>query len=61
MVRVVHMEEQISQKLEAIPGASSVGISRTLPMDGSSWTDAVFVKGENYAPGEVPPMRWFGF
>jgi predicted permease len=58
---VTRMEEEISHKLEVIPGVSSVGISRNLPMDDSAWGGPIAVEGHVYAPGENPPRTRFGF
>ncbi|MGH9773237.1 MAG: ABC transporter permease, partial [Candidatus Acidiferrales bacterium] len=57
-VRVVRMEQGILQKIEAIPGVSSVGLSRSVPMDGDEWRDRVLVRGHTYASGDVPLARY---
>jgi len=56
--RVVRIEEEILRKLEAIPGVSSAGLSRNVPMDGSGWNDTVHAKDHDSAPGEVPLRRF---
>ena len=58
---VLRMEQQISQKLAAIPGVSSVGFSSSLPMDGNGWHDPVFAQDRAYAQGELPALRTFEF
>jgi len=58
---VTRLEEAIAHKLEAIPGVSSVGISRNLPMDKSAWTGPMVIEGRVYAPGENMPRARFGF
>ena len=58
---VTRLEEGIAHKLEAIPGVSSVGISRNLPMDNSAWTGPIVIEGRVYAPGENLPRARFGF
>jgi predicted permease len=60
-VDVTRLEEAISHKLEAIPGVSSVGISRNLPMDNSLWGGSIAIEGRVYGPGESPPRARFGF
>jgi len=60
-VDVTRLEEAIAHKLEAIPGVSSVGISRNLPMDKSAWTGPMVIEGRVYAPGENMPRARFGF
>jgi predicted permease len=59
--KVVRMEEEISHRLAAIPGVSSVGISSKLPMTGGGWTDPVFLEDRTYAEGQLPPLRRFKF
>ena len=59
--KVVRMEEEISQRLAAIPGVTSVGIISKLPMTGQGWTDPVFLEGRTYAEGQLPPLRRFKF
>jgi predicted permease len=56
--RVVRIEEEILHKLEAIPGVSSVTLTRNVPMDGSGWNDSVYVRDRDYAPGEFPLYRF---
>jgi predicted permease len=58
---VIRMEEGILQKLEAIPGVSSVSIGTKLPMDGDGWHDPILLEGRTYAEGEFPPLRLFKF
>lgn len=59
-VRVVQIEQEILQKIEALPGVSSAGLSMSVPMDGSEWNDSVFAKDRTYAGGELPlhPYRF---
>jgi putative ABC transport system permease protein len=56
--RVVRIEEEILRKIEAIPGASSVGISRRIPMDGSWGENPIFAKDRAYDPGALPLRRY---
>ena len=58
---VTRLQEQISHKLEAIPGVSSVGISRNVPMDGGVWGEPIAIEGRVYPPGEIPPRTRYGF
>jgi predicted permease len=59
--RVVPMEEEISRKLAAIPGVSSVGISTKIPMDGNGNFDPIFAEDRTYTEGQLPPLRQFKF
>jgi predicted permease len=55
---VVRIQEEISHKLETLPGVSSAGVSEALPMDGSGYLDGIFVKGRIYSPNETPLCRY---
>ncbi len=59
--RVVRMEEEILNKLAAIPGVSGVSLGRSVPMGGNSYNNPVFVQDRAYALGEVTPTRRFNF
>ena len=52
--QVVRVEEEVSHKIEAVPGVSSVGLSMSVPMDGNGWEDTVFAKDRTYSPGDIP-------
>jgi predicted permease len=56
--RVVHLQEEILHRIEAIPGVSSVGISMSVPMDGNEWGDPILAKDHTYSPGELPLGRY---
>ncbi len=59
--RVPRIEQQIQDKLAAIPGVSSVAFSSAVPLDGDSRLDNVFVEDHTYAPGALPPLRHLVF
>ena len=54
----VRIENNIAEKLAAIPGVSSVGFAATIPMDdsGHGW-NLIYVEGKTYA-GD-PPIRFY--
>jgi predicted permease len=56
--RVVRVEEEISHKIEAIPGVSSVSISMSVPLDGNNTTGPVFEEGRTYSQSELPVRRF---
>lgn len=58
---VTRLQEEISHKLEAIPGVSSVGFSRNLPMDGGMWSGPITIEGRVFGPGELPPRARYDF
>jgi predicted permease len=59
--RLVRMEEQILNKIAAIPGVSSVSLSTAIPMDGRSSNDVLVSQDRTYKEGELPPIRRFKF
>jgi len=59
--RVLRMDDEIRQKLMALPGVSSVAISSVIPMDGNDSNDVVYAQDHNYREGELPKLRRFQF
>jgi predicted permease len=59
--QVVRMQDQLRQKLEALPGVASVGLCSTIPMDGYGSFDPVFAQDRTYTEGKMPPVRRFEF
>ena len=59
--RLVRMDQELLNKLAAIPGVSSVSFSTSIPMDGNSSNDVLFAEDRAYAEGELPPVRRFKF
>jgi predicted permease len=59
--RVTRTENEIVDKLSAIPGVASVGFASEMPMDGNDtdW-DAVRIEGQALG-SEIPPIRVFRF
>ncbi len=57
---VVRLENNIADKLAAIPGVTSVGFAQTGPMegDGHGW-NLIYVEGKTYA-GD-PPIRFYNY
>jgi predicted permease len=57
---VVRIENNIVDKLAAIPGVTSVGFAQTAPMEGDShgW-NLIYVEGKTYA-GD-PPIRFYNY
>src|SRR5215813_1024047 len=58
--RVARTQQQIQEKLAALPGVSSVGFANAIPTDGlpPNW-DGIEVEGRPQMPGQFPPMRRF--
>jgi len=59
--RVVRFEQEIQEKIAAIPGVESVAIGTKIPMDPGGWHDPIFAEGRTYAEGELPPLLQFKF
>jgi predicted permease len=57
----VRMEQAILDKLEAIPGVASVGMTSIVPMDGSGWHDPIYAEDHVYTESQVPALRRFKF
>lgn len=57
--RVTRTQNDILDKLKAIPGVTSAAFASEMPMEGfgTGW-DLVYAEGKNY-PGEVSPLRMF--
>jgi len=57
---VTRIQNEIADKLEAIPGVKSVGWVSEMPMEGldSDW-DAIYAEDKIYSNGEIPPLRLF--
>jgi predicted permease len=57
--RLVHMQQDILNKLAAIPGVSSVSFSTAVPLDGYDNNDILFVQDHILKENEIPPIRRF--
>ena len=55
-IRVLQTEDEISRKLAAIPGVSSVGAGISVPMDGSDNVGGLLVK-DHPSDGQIPPTH----
>ncbi|MDE3180907.1 MAG: ABC transporter permease [Acidobacteriota bacterium] len=60
-VNVVRAEQEIADKIAALPSVMSVGLSSSAPMSGNDLLDPVFAKDRTYAQGKIPPLRHFIF
>ena len=58
---VVRMQQEIENKIAAIPGVSSVTFASTIPLEGFSQNDPIFARDHTYAQGELPAIRRFKF
>ncbi|HZD49633.1 MAG TPA: ABC transporter permease [Silvibacterium sp.] len=59
--RVARMDQDIVDKLAAIPGVSSAAFSTQVPMDGYGSNDVLYAQDHMLNEGELPPIRRFKF
>jgi len=59
--RVVHQQQDILNKLAALPGVQSVSFSSAIPLDGHDSNDIVYAQDHVYGEGELGPIRRFKF
>jgi predicted permease len=60
-VVAVQLEQQIAERLAAIPGVTSVGLTTIVPMDGGGWHDPIYASDKVYSDSQMPPLRQFKF
>ena len=58
---VVRMHQAIMDRIAAIPGVTSVGLTSVVPVTGRGRHDPIFAADRNYQQGELPPIRTFKF
>ncbi|HMF08117.1 MAG TPA: FtsX-like permease family protein, partial [Thermoanaerobaculia bacterium] len=58
---VARREQQIQEKLTAIPGVSSVAFASAVPLEGDSRFDNVFAEDRAATDGAAPPLRHLFF
>jgi predicted permease len=59
--RVMRMQNDILDKLAAIPGVASVGFTNSAPLEGLNYFDPVYAQDKTYANNQVAPMRRYRF
>src|SRR4029077_17681583 len=59
--RVARVEQQIQEKLAAIPGVSSVAFASCVPLDQDARFDNVFAEDRALTEGVAPPVRHLVF
>ena len=57
--RVVRMQNEMIDKLAAIPGVTSVAFASGAPMEGFNTNDVLYAEDKKYTPGQIPPVRRF--
>jgi putative ABC transport system permease protein len=60
--RVTRIQNEIVDKLQAIPGVKSAGFGSEMPMEGSdSGWDEIFAEDKTYPDGEIGPLRLYKY
>src|SRR5262249_10864538 len=59
--RVMRAQNEMLDKLAAIPGVRSVAFSSGAPLEGFNSNDVLFAEDKEYAVGQIPPIRRFRF
>ena len=59
--QVVRSYAQMMQKIAAIPGVISVGLSSSITLDGWTSNDPIFAADKVYSEGQIPPLRRYKF
>jgi predicted permease len=60
-IRAVRMQQEIQDKLAAIPDVASVAFANSVPTDGNNSTDLLYAEDRVYSEGQLPPLRRFKF
>ncbi|MEO8099625.1 MAG: ABC transporter permease [Acidobacteriota bacterium] len=58
---VMRMQNNMLDKLAAIPGVKSVAFANGAPMEGNNSNDLLYAEDKTYATGQIPPIRRFRF
>jgi predicted permease len=60
--QVIRIQNNILDKVAAIPGVTSAGFGSAMPMEGygSMW-DSIFAEDKTYPAGELPPLRFYKY
>jgi predicted permease len=58
---VVRMEQEIRDRIAAVPGVTSAAFTTIIPLDGGNWHDPIFAQDKVYAEGQIPPLRTYKF
>jgi predicted permease len=55
------LQQAILEKVAAVPGVTSVGMTTKIPMGNSGWHDPIYAEDKQYLDGKLPPLRSFKF
>ncbi|MEO8129314.1 MAG: ABC transporter permease, partial [Bryobacteraceae bacterium] len=59
--RTIRMENDMLERMAAIPGVTSVGLASSITMDGSTNNDPVYAEDRTYTDSQIPPLRRYRF
>jgi len=59
--QVMRLQQQMIDRLAAIPGVEDAAFSSSVPMAGFNSNDVLYAEGVEYSQNEVPPIRRFRF
>ena len=59
--RVMRMQNEMLDKVAAIPGVASVSFASDAPLEGFNSNDLLYAEDQDYAVGQIPPIRRFRF
>jgi predicted permease len=58
---VIRMHQAIADKVAAVSGVTSVGLTSLVPMTDFGWHDPIFAADKNYEQAKIPSIRSFKF
>jgi predicted permease len=58
-VQVVRMQQEMLEKIAAIPGVISVAHTSKMPFEEFGWHDPIYAEDRVYAESQMPPLRSF--
>ena len=58
---VVRMEQEIRDRIAAVPGVTSAAFTTIIPLEGGGWHDPIFAQDKVYTEGQIPPLRTYKF
>ncbi len=56
-IQVVRVQQNILERIAAIPAVSSAALTSTVPMDGEGSEDPIYAEDRVYSESKVPPLR----
>jgi putative ABC transport system permease protein len=60
--RVMRMENEMIDKLSAIPGVASVALASAAPLERiNNQNDLLYAQDKTYSPGQIPPIRAYRY